>query len=82
MVYKWPSLDQAAGGIGLHVKADKKEYVCFNQRGNIFTLNGSRLKQMDKFTYLGSSISSAEDDFNMQLAKALTAINYIMLMII
>ena len=25
------SLEQAAGGIGLHVNADKAEYMCFNQ---------------------------------------------------
>ena len=30
---------------------------------------------MDKFTYLGSSISSTENDLNMRLAKALTVID-------
>ena len=29
------SLERAAAGIGLHVKAHKTEYMCFNQRGNI-----------------------------------------------
>ena len=48
------SLEQAAGGTGLHVYADKTEYMCFNQRGDIFTLNSSPLKLVDKFTYLGS----------------------------
>ena len=32
------SLEQAAGGIGLHVNADKTEYTCFNQRGDISTV--------------------------------------------
>ena len=68
------SLERAAAGIGLHVKADKTEYMCFNQRGNISTLNGSSLKLVDKFTYLGSSDSSTETDINMRLAKALTAL--------
>ena len=54
------SLEWAAVGIGLHVNADKMEYMCFNQRGYIFTLNGCSLKLMDKFTYLGSSVSSTE----------------------
>ena len=27
------SLEQAVGGIGVHVKADKTENMCFNQRG-------------------------------------------------
>ena len=38
------SLEQAAGGIGLHANADKTEYVCFNQRGDISTLKGGPLK--------------------------------------
>ena len=58
------SLEQAAGDIGLHVNADKMEYMCFNQRGDISTLNGSCLKVMGKFTYLGSSASSTETDIN------------------
>ena len=34
------SLEQAVAGTGLHVNADKTEYMCFNQRGNISILNG------------------------------------------
>ena len=49
--------------------------MCFNQRGDIFTLNGRSLKLVDKFTYLGSSISSTENDLNTWLAKAWTAID-------
>ena len=32
------SLERAAAGIGLHVNADKTEYICFNQSGDISTL--------------------------------------------
>ena len=39
------SLEQAAGGIGSHVKTDKTEYMCFNQRGNISMLKGGPLRQ-------------------------------------
>ncbi len=46
------SLKRAAGGIGLHVNADKTEYMGFHQRGDIFTLNCGSLKIMDKFTYI------------------------------
>ena len=45
------------------------------QRGNISTLNGSSLKLVDKFTYLGSSVSSTKTDINTQLAKAWTAVD-------
>ena len=56
------SLEQTAGGIGLHVNEDKIEYMCFNQRGDISTLKGGPLKIEDKFTYLGSSHSSTKND--------------------
>ena len=69
------SLERAAAGIGLHINTDKTEYMCFNQRGDISTLNGSSLKLVDNFTYLGSSVSSIENNFNSRQAKAWTAIN-------
>ena len=58
------SLEQAAAGIGLHVNVHKMEYMCFNQTGDISTLNSSSLKLVDKFTYLGSSVSSTETNIN------------------
>ena len=58
------SLEQAAVCIGLHVNADKTEYMCFNQIGDISTLNVSSPKLVNKFTYLGSSISSTKLDIN------------------
>ena len=67
------SLEQAAAGIGLRVNAHKTEYMCFNQTGDISTLNGSSLKRVEKFTYLGSSISSTETDIDTRLAKSWTA---------
>ena len=54
-------LEWAAASIGFHVNAHKTEYMCFNQTGDISTLNGSSLKLVDKFTYLGSSVSSTEN---------------------
>ena len=69
------SLKRAAAGIGLHINTGKTEYMCFNQRSDISTLNSSSLKLVDKFTYLGSSVSSAETDINTQLAKAWIVIN-------
>ena len=69
------SLEQATADIGLHVNAHKTEYMCYNQTGDISTLDGTPLKLVDKFTYLGSSVSSAEKDIDMWLMKAWTAIN-------
>ena len=53
----------------------KTEYMCFNQSDDISTLNGDFLKLVDKFTYLGSSVSSTENDINIWLVKAWTAID-------
>ena len=69
------SLERAAAGIGLHVNAHKTEYMCFNQAGDISTLDGTSLKLVDKFTYLGSSVSSTEADIDTRLTKAWTAID-------
>ena len=68
-------LEWAAAGIGLHVNAHKTEYMCHNQTGDITTLDGTPLKLVDKFTYLGSSVSSTEKDIDMWLMKAWTAIH-------
>ena len=69
------TLERATAGIGFHVNAHKMEYMCFNQTGDISTLKGSSLKLVDKFIYLGSSISSTETDIDTQLTKAWIAIN-------
>ena len=68
------SLERVAAGIGLHVNAHQTEYMCCHT-GDISTLNGTSLKLIDKFTYLGSSVSSTEKDIDTQPTKASTAID-------
>ena len=41
------SLEWAAAGIGLHVNAHETEYMCYNQTGDISTLDGTSLKLVD-----------------------------------
>ena len=65
------SLERAAAGIGLYVNAHKTEYMCYNQTGDISTLDGTPLKLVNKFTYLGTT----EKDIDTRLTKAWTAIN-------
>ena len=48
--------------------------MCFNQRGDIFPLNGRPLKLVDKFTNLTSDVSSTETAINTWFAKAWMAI--------
>ena len=69
------SLERAAASIDHHVNAHKTEYMCYNQTGDISTLDGTRLKLVDKFTYLGSSVSSTERDIDTRLTKAWTDID-------
>ena len=73
------SLEQAVTGIGLNVNAHKTEYMCFNQTGDISTLDGTSLKLVDKFTYLGSSVSLTIKKIDMRLMKAWTAINKLLI---
>ena len=69
------SLERAAACFGLHVNAHKTEYMCYNQTGDISTLDGTSLKLVDKFTYPGSSVSSNEKGMDTRLVKAWTAID-------
>ena len=64
------SWERAAAGICLYVNAHKTEYMCYNQTGDISTLDGTPLKLVDKFTYKGSRFSSTEKDIDTRLTKA------------
>ena len=69
------SLERAAAGIDLHANAHKTEYMCYNQKSDISTLDGTPLQLVDKLTFLGSSVSSTEKDIDTWLTKTWTAIN-------
>ena len=49
--------------------------MSYNQTGDISTLDGTSLKLLDKFTYLGSSVPSTEKDIDTRLMKVWTAID-------
>ena len=53
--------------------------MCYNQTGDISTLDRTSLKLVDKFTYLGSSVSSTEKDIDTRLTKAWTAIDRLLI---
>ena len=67
------SLEQTAGSISPSVNVNKTEYMWFNREGTNSTLNGSSLKLVNMFMYIGSSFKST--DVNMHQAKAWTAID-------
>ena len=72
-------LEQAIESIGLHVNVHKTEYMCYDQTGDISTLDGTSPKLVDKFTCLGSSVSSTEKDIDTRLTKAWTAIDRLLI---
>ena len=49
--------------------------MCYNKTGDISTQDGTSMKLVDKFTYLGSSVSSTKKDIDTRLTKAWTAID-------
>ena len=53
--------------------------MCFEWEGAISTLSDNSLKLVDKFIYLGSSVSSIESHVSVCLAKAWTAIDRLLI---
>ena len=65
--------------MGLHVNYKKTEYKLYNQPiGDLVTLGGNKLKQVDNFKYLGSWIQSSEKDMNIRIGQAWSALNKMM----
>ena len=52
------SLERAAAGIGLHVNAHKTEYMCYNQTGDISTLDRTSMTLVDTEVPVVESLSS------------------------
>ena len=53
----------------------KRNICAIIKTGDISTQDGTPLKLVDKFTYLGSSVSSTKKDIDTRLTKAWTAIS-------
>ena len=71
------NIEQQAMVIGLYVNTAKTEYMCLNQDISASTksLNGDEVKHVNDFKYLGSYISSTENDVNIRLGKLWAALN-------
>ena len=68
-------LEDAAKDVGLYVNSSKTEHISFNQQGTIQTTSGETIKSVESFTYLGSEISSTQNDMKIRIAKAWAALN-------
>ena len=63
------SLEQAAEGIVFYGNMKKREVMHFKEKGAISTSNSKLLKLIDQSTYLGSNISSIENDVYIDLRQ-------------
>ena len=61
------SLEQATGNIGLYVNVIKIKFLCYKQKGVIFTLSGKPLKLVNQFINPSCYILSTENDVNIHL---------------
>ena len=70
-------IERTANTVGLHVNATKTEYICLNQDSatDIKSLNGSNIKKVEDFKYLGSYIASTERDIEVRLGQAWGALH-------
>ena len=62
------------------MNSDKTEFMSFKKKGDISTLDGKPLKPVEQFTYLGSNISSTDNDINTRIGKAWLATNKLSVM--
>ena len=72
------SLEVASAKVGLMLNAKKTEYLVLNgdtEDPAILARNGSVLKQVDDFKYLGSYVCDSKKDFTTRKALAWTACN-------
>ena len=68
------NLETASKEVGLYLNAKKTEYMCFNQDGDIKTLDGEQIQKVTQFTYLGSN-TNTEKDITIRIAKAWKALD-------
>lgn len=69
------SVEKTAREIGLYINATKTEFMSYNQEGQIKSLDGNEIKEVDNFVYLGSNVQSTEKDIQIRKAKAWVALN-------
>ena len=68
-------VETAAREIGLYINVKKTEYIACNQEGQIQSLDGTNIKSVKEFVYLGSNIQSTERDIAIRKGKAWGALD-------
>ena len=63
------SLESAAAQVGLHINEIKTVFMSYNQpEGDLITLKGNKLKQVEDFVYLGSWVNFSKKDIEVRIA--------------
>ena len=64
-------IEEAAALVGLSINPSKMEYMKYNlEEGQITSLDGNLLKEVDDYKYLGAWISSSKKDISTRIAIA------------
>ena len=67
---------QDAHDIGLHVNEGKTKYMRYNlPQGDIRSMNGTALDEVDNFLYLGAWVDDTEKDIEVRIAKGWGVLN-------
>ena len=62
--------------VGLNLNEDKTKYISFNSpEGQIVSLSGCCIEELDDFLYLGSWVVSSRKDINVRIGKAWSALS-------
>ena len=68
-------LETAAASVGLYMNTTKTKFIAVNTEGTIAAQNGRDLEQANDFNYLGSKIISSENDIQVRIGSAWSALN-------
>ena len=68
-------LETAVASVGLYMNTTKTKLIEVNTEGIITAQNGCDLKQVKDFNYLDSKIISSENDIQMRIGSAWSALN-------
>ena len=68
-------LETVAASVGLYMNTTKTKFIAVNTEGTITAQNGCDLEQVNDFNYLGSKIISSENDIQVRIGSAWSALN-------
>ena len=68
-------LEEKANSVGLRVNIRKTQNFNINTDNKVRYVNGTQLKYVDNFTYLGSEISSMDKEIKIRIAKSWNALD-------